>query len=69
MVIDGDPLIDIRLLQSKSKLVMVMKGGVPVDITTPIPERREYSWERNKVYLQGRFRYDESVSRGFITRL
>ena len=48
---------------------MVMKGGVPVDITTPIPERREYSWERNKVYLQGRFRYDESVSRGFITRL
>ena len=69
LVIDGDPLIDIRLLQSKSKLVMVMKGGVPVDITTPIPERREYSWERNKVYLQGRFRYDESVSRGFITRL
>ncbi len=69
LVMDGDPLRDIRLLQSPSKIAMVMKGGVPVDITTPIPDRREYSWERNKVYLQGRFRYDESASHGFVTRL
>ena len=32
-------------------------------------ERREYSWEKNKIYLQGRFRYDESLKQGFVTDL
>jgi len=40
-----------------------------VDVETPIPERREYSWEKNKIYLQGRFRYDESLKQGFVTDL
>jgi imidazolonepropionase-like amidohydrolase len=66
---DGDPSKDIRVLNNPSKLKMVMKGGSMVDITTPIPDRREYSWERNKVYLNGRYRYDASASRGYISRL
>ena len=69
LVLDADPLTDIRVLQSPSKLAMVLKGGSPVDIETPIGERKEYSWERNKIYLQGRFRYDESLNRGFVTDL
>ena len=69
LVLDADPLADIRVLQSPSKIAMVMKGGSPVDIETPIGERREYSWERNKIYLQGRFHYDESLNRGFVTDL
>ena len=69
LVLDADPLADIRVVQSPSKIAMVMKGGSPVDIETPIGERTEYPWERNKIYLQGRFRYDESLKRGFVTDL
>ena len=65
----GPEAQDIRVLQSPSKLKMVFKGGQSVDITTPIPERREYSWERNKVYLQGLVRYDDTLNRGYISRL
>jgi imidazolonepropionase-like amidohydrolase len=64
LVVDGDPLADIRILQSASRRKMVLKGGVPVDLDTPLPERHEYSWERNKIYLLGRFRYDETTGRG-----
>ena len=67
LVLDADPLSDIRVLQSPSRIAMVMKGGSPVDIETPIGERKEYSWERNKIYLQGRFHYDESLNQGFVT--
>jgi hypothetical protein len=66
LVIDGDPLSDIRVLQSPSHLAVVVKAGVRVDIDTPIPERHERSWERNKVHLQGRFRYDDRVGRGCV---
>lgn len=69
LVVDADPLADIRVLQSPSKIAMVLKGGSPVDRDTPVPERREYSWEKNKIYLQGRFRYDESLGQGFVTDL
>jgi imidazolonepropionase-like amidohydrolase len=64
LVVDGDPLADIRILQARSRRTMVLKGGVAVDLATPIPERHEYSWERNKIYLLGRFRYDETTGRG-----
>lgn len=69
LVIDGDPLKDIRVLQSPSKLMMVMKDGVSIDLLSAQPERHEYSWERNKIYLQGRFRYDESRNCGYISTL
>ena len=69
LVLDADPLADIRVLQSPSKINMVLKGGAPVDRETPIAERTEYPWEKNKIYLQGRFRYDESLKQGFVTDL
>lgn len=69
LVIDGDPTTDIRILGVKDKLKMVVKAGRPVDITTPIPDRIEYPWERNKVYLNGRWRFDSERRGGYLSRL
>ena len=40
LVIDGDPLADIRILQDKDAIVEVIKAGGRIDLTTPIPEHR-----------------------------
>ncbi|HEY9390325.1 MAG TPA: amidohydrolase family protein [Mycobacteriales bacterium] len=40
LVVDGDPLADIRILQDKSRIAEVISRGRRVDLTTPIPERR-----------------------------
>jgi imidazolonepropionase-like amidohydrolase len=64
LVLPGDVAADITLLQAKSRFDMVMKDGKPVDITTPIPEREVYSWERAKVYLPGLFNFDEETRKG-----
>ncbi|MCD2187903.1 metal-dependent hydrolase family protein [Actinomycetospora soli] len=41
LVIDGDPLRDVRVLQDKERIVEVIKDGRRIDITTPIPERTQ----------------------------
>ncbi|GLZ51614.1 amidohydrolase family protein [Actinomycetospora sp. NBRC 106378] len=41
LVVDGDPLRDVRVLQDRERIVEVIKDGRRVDITTPIPERRQ----------------------------
>ena len=40
LVIDGDPLADIRILQDKTRISEVIKGGERIDLITPIPERK-----------------------------
>lgn len=40
LVIDGDPLQNIKILQEKERIVEVIKDGKRVDLTTPIPERK-----------------------------
>jgi imidazolonepropionase-like amidohydrolase len=40
IVVDGDPLADVRILQEAHRIVEVFKGGERIDIVTPIPERR-----------------------------
>lgn len=40
LVIDGDPLADIRILQDKSKISEVISRGKRIDLVTPIPERK-----------------------------
>jgi hypothetical protein len=40
IVIDGDPVREITLLQHPQRFDMVMKGGAVVDTTTEIPDRR-----------------------------
>lgn len=40
LVVDGDPLADVRILQDKGAIAEVIKGGKRIDITTPIPEQK-----------------------------
>ena len=43
LVLDGDPLADVRVLQDKERIVEVVKEGTRVDLSTPIPEHRPRS--------------------------
>lgn len=38
LVVDGDPLADVRILQDRDRIKMVMKGGVPVRGTLGVPQ-------------------------------
>ncbi len=64
IVVDGDPLKDIRVLQQKSRFHMVMQGGRAVDLTTPIPEPPRWPYEKHRLYLPGNFVYNENRGRG-----
>ncbi len=39
LVVDGDPLADVRILQNPTAIAEVFKGGQRIDLITPIPER------------------------------
>ncbi|MEJ2887479.1 metal-dependent hydrolase family protein [Actinomycetospora aeridis] len=41
LVVDGDPLRDVRVLQDKERIVEVIKGGKRTDLVTPIPEHKQ----------------------------
>ena len=46
LVLDGDPLQDISVLQDHSKISMVIKDGQPIDRDRPWPQRHLQSLER-----------------------
>lgn len=50
LVVDGDPLADIQVLQDKTRIKVIMKGGVAIDTETPLPERTIYPWEKPMLY-------------------
>ncbi|MBJ7598571.1 MAG: amidohydrolase family protein [Candidatus Nephthysia bennettiae] len=52
LVVDGDPTEDVRLLQDRSRIHHVFKGGVEVDLTRPWPHRTIYPKERVSQYSQ-----------------
>lgn len=64
IVINGDPLENIRVLQQKSRFHMVMQGGRKVDLTTPIPEPPRWPYEKHRLYLPGNFVYNENKGGG-----
>jgi imidazolonepropionase-like amidohydrolase len=45
LVVDGDPLTDIQVLQDPLRLKAILKDGVVVDTKTPLPEPVRQSWE------------------------
>lgn len=67
IVVNGNPLDDITVLQQKSRLDLVFKGGRRVDLT-PAPERQEWFFERHKMFLDGRLHYSETNGKGYVGR-
>jgi imidazolonepropionase-like amidohydrolase len=65
LVVNGDPTSDITILQKRSLRDFVFKGGLEVDLTPP-PQWREWYFERHKMYLDGRYYYDETAGRGVL---
>jgi len=51
LLIDGDPCVDIKVLQDKSRLRAVYLGGAPVDLT-PAQEGIRLPWERSLAISQ-----------------
>jgi len=46
LIVDGDPLQDIRILQDKAAIHAVFKGGEPVELTHKLKKYEKYPWER-----------------------
>lgn len=67
IVVNGDPTGDITVLQKKSLLDLVFKGGEPIDLT-PQPTPKRWHFEKHKIFLNGTFNYDESRNGGVVVR-
>jgi imidazolonepropionase-like amidohydrolase len=45
LVVNGNPLEDIQVLQDPERIEVIMKDGRIVDTVTPLPEPTRYNWE------------------------
>lgn len=66
LVVDGDPLADIRILQDKSKLKEVIARGRRVDLDAPWPERARIAGEKVGNWAAEVLTYDRAMS--FVRR-
>lgn len=53
LVVDGDPLADIRILQDRARFACILKGGAIVDTARPWPERRVWPYEKAMILSKG----------------
>lgn len=67
LVVPGDPTVDIRILQKPKNFDFIFKGGEPIDRTPPRPRKRKW-YERQKVFLNGVFEYDEQTGGGKLVQ-
>jgi imidazolonepropionase-like amidohydrolase len=58
LVVDGDPLQDIGVLQDHSRIRAVLKGGSPVDLTTPRGAVAKWPWERAMIMTQNELAWE-----------
>jgi len=65
IMVNGDPTRDITVLQKRTLLDFVFKGGVEVDLRVAPTPRRWY-FEKHKIFLNGTFNYDESRNGGVV---
>ncbi len=65
IVVNGDPTRDVSVLQKRSLLDFVFKGGTEVD-RTPLPSPTRWYFEKHKIFLNGVFHYDESRDGGVV---
>ncbi|WP_235183539.1 amidohydrolase family protein [Bordetella bronchiseptica] len=67
LVLPGNPLEDITLLQRPSRFDYIFKGGTPVDRTAPAPRVRKW-YERTKIFLAGVYEYDQENACGRLVQ-
>lgn len=61
LIVDGNPLHDIRILQDKSKIGALFKGGVKIDLKAP-PAAIRWPWEKSLEISQSELRYESVYS-------
>ena len=57
LIVDGNPLADIRILQDKTKIAAVFKGGTSIGLQRRANATR-WPWERSLEISQGELRYE-----------
>ncbi|CAB4553357.1 MAG: amidohydrolase family protein [Actinobacteria bacterium] len=62
IVVDGDPLADIRILQDKSRLKAVVSRGRSVELSGPWPERRPVAGEKVGNWAAELLTYDRAMT-------
>jgi imidazolonepropionase-like amidohydrolase len=67
LVVPGNPLDDIRILQRPTSFDYIFKGGQPIDRTPPPPRKRKW-YERQKTFLNGLYEFDESTGTGRLVQ-
>jgi imidazolonepropionase-like amidohydrolase len=67
LVVPGNPLADIKLLQRPSAFDYIFKGGKPVDRTPAAPRERKW-YERHKTFLAGLYVFDEQSGEGRLAQ-
>lgn len=65
LVLDGDPSVDIQVLQQRGGFKALYKGGKRIDLTPP-GDRRVWFYEKHRMFLDGVFKYDETKGEGYI---
>eukprot|EP01062_Namystynia_karyoxenos_P018887 TRINITY_DN17038_c0_g1_i1.p2 TRINITY_DN17038_c0_g1~~TRINITY_DN17038_c0_g1_i1.p2 ORF type:complete len:502 (+),score=184.44 TRINITY_DN17038_c0_g1_i1:72-1508(+) len=58
LVVNGDPIKDIGILNDKNKLSAVISRGKPVDLSRPWPQRRLYKDEKVGVWSKNNLTYE-----------
>jgi len=62
LVVDGDPTVDIRVLQDKSRLHHVFKAGTEVDLKRPWPHRFVFPKERVSTYSRETLTWERAMA-------
>lgn len=53
LIVEGDPLEDIRILQDRRRIRAVLKGGQPVDLDREIPSVSRWPFENAQIFCSG----------------
>ena len=67
LLVDGNPLDDVRILQDRNKITAIFKGGEEVD-RSPVPERPRMTHERGFAVSSKRLRRDRQTQAAYASQ-
>jgi imidazolonepropionase-like amidohydrolase len=67
LVVPGNPLKDITILQKPSAFDFIFKGGRPIDRTPQRPRQRKW-YEKQKTFVNGLYVFDEQTGQGRLVQ-